>query len=336
MASGAAATAQQQEDWLLAGWERSQYDDKPGPSLGVIINPDRVVVVTGVSSGIGAAIARALAKRGCHVFGSVRKAEDAEALAAELGDFFSPLVFDVTDPKAIPAAAKEVRSRTKGRTLLGLVNNAGMHVGQSPLAHTPLEHIRRQMEVNVVGQVAVTQAFLPLLGMDASLQGKPGCVVNMSSIYGSYALPFSGPYSASKAALNLLSEALRRELRPFGIRVVILKPGPIRTGIWEGGLNNVTCFEGPYERALAKLRRFAEREWSNPAWFLPPEAVGERVWKALSAGAPAASYVVTPDWPKNWLAPTWLPTRLIDRAICARFGLLRPKARAGDRAPKAD
>ncbi|CAL8465376.1 g4912 [Coccomyxa elongata] len=321
--------AQEQEKWLLSGWERSQYDDEPRESLGIIINIDRVVVVTGVSSGIGYTVAKALVAHQCHVFGSVRSEADAKRLQGEFGDFYTPLIFDVTDEKAVHKAAAEVRSRMKGHTLLGLVNNAGIHVGLDATADLPIAKLKKQLDVNLVAQVSVTQAFLPLLGTDLKLSGNPGKILNMSSIYGSYTLPFSTAYSASKAGLNAVSEGLRRELKPFGIDVVIIAPGPIDTGIWEDVVENAESTKGksPFDTFVQKAHALAQTETKKAGWFLPPETIGEKVWKVLNTSSPAVQYVITPNWWLNWFGPTFFPRHLVDKEVTRRFGLHRPLKR---------
>ena len=190
------------------------------------------IVITGVSTGIGHATAQVLVRRGFRVFGSVRKASDGEALQQELGERFVPLHFDVTDESAIIAAAAQVRQQLDGQTLAGLVNNAGIAVA-GPLLEVSTADYRQQLEVNLVGPFLVTKAFAPLLGADDSLAGKPGRIVNLSSVSGIRAMPFLGPYSASKFGLEGYSEALRRELMLFGIDVVVVGPGPVKTAIWD-------------------------------------------------------------------------------------------------------
>jgi len=136
----------------------------------------RIVVVTGVSTGIGLAIAQVLTARGVHVFGSVRRPEDGERVRLELGDRFTPLVFDVTDEAAIAAAVPAVAESLRGQRLWGLVNNAGIAVG-GPLILQPLDVVRRHLEVNLIGALAAAQAFAPLLGTDRSREGRPGRIV---------------------------------------------------------------------------------------------------------------------------------------------------------------
>src|SRR5512132_2969025 len=153
------------------------------------------VVVTGISTGIGWAITKVLIQHGFRVFGSVRKAQDAERLSKEFGENFVPLLFDVTDEPAVQAAAQQVREQLHGETLFGLVNNAGIAV-PGPLMHLPTEDFRYQLEVNLVSVLIVTKGFLPLLGTDRSLHGKPGRIVNISSTGGKFGGPFVGAYVA--------------------------------------------------------------------------------------------------------------------------------------------
>src|SRR5919108_313280 len=169
------------------------------------------VVVTGVSTGIGWGIVKVLLQKGFRVFGSVRKTQDAERLSEEFGENFVPLIFDVTDEAAVQAGARQVREQLKGETLFGLVNNAGIAV-PAPLIHQDTDDFRHQLEVNLVSVLIVTKAFVPLLGSDRSLRGKPGRIINISSVSGKVGYPFLGAYAASKHGLEGFSESLRREL----------------------------------------------------------------------------------------------------------------------------
>src|SRR5512147_3329294 len=155
------------------------------------------VVVTGVSTGIGWAITKVLIQHGFRVFGSVRKTQDAGRLSKEFGKNFTPLLFDVIDEAAVQSAAQQVREQLNGEVLFGLVNNAGIAV-PGPLMHLATDDFRHQLEVNLVSVLIVTKAFLPLLGADRSQRGKPGRIVNISSVGGKAGGPFVGAYSASK------------------------------------------------------------------------------------------------------------------------------------------
>src|SRR5262245_13383183 len=160
-----------------------------------------VVVVTGVSTGIGWGTAKILIQKGFRVFGSVRKTQDAERLQKEFGENFVPLIFDVTDEPAVQAAAQHVREQLSGETLFGLVNNAGIAV-PAPLIHQATDDFRHQIEVNLISVLIVTKAFVPLLGSDRSLRGKPGRIINISSVGGKRGGPFLGAYVASKHGLE--------------------------------------------------------------------------------------------------------------------------------------
>jgi NAD(P)-dependent dehydrogenase (short-subunit alcohol dehydrogenase family) len=279
----------------------------------------RVVVVTGVSTGIGLAIARVLVGHGVHVFGSVRRAADADRVSAELGDNFSSLVFDVTDHAAIHAAVPDVAERLGQQTLWGLVNNAGIALG-GPLIHQPLDEVRRVIEVNTIGPLAVTQAFAPLLGTDRSRTGKPGRIVNISSVAGRISAPFLGAYAASKRGLEGMSEALRRELMIYGIDVVVINPGAIATPIWDKAeVQSGEQYEATEYAPL--LRRFLERALSTGRSGLRAEAVGDAVWTALSVDRPRTFYPIMRNRLTAWTIPLTLPSRLLDRLIARRLGI---------------
>ena len=277
------------------------------------------VVVTGVSSGIGAATARRLAGSGAHVFGSVRRLEAAARLQSELGDKFTPLIFDVREEGAVYAAASQVRQVLAGSRLCGLVNNAGVAV-PGPLALQPIAEFRDQVEVNLVGPLMVTQAFLPLLGTDPTLTGLPGRIINISSVGGKLGGPFLGAYVAAKHALEGLSETLRRELMLFGIDVIIVAPGAVATPIWD------KAEEVPLEPLAATpygpaLRRMRDDALSSGRAGYPPEKVAEVIWTALNTAKPAARYAVVINKLTNWTIPRLLPTRLVDRIIAGQLGL---------------
>jgi NAD(P)-dependent dehydrogenase (short-subunit alcohol dehydrogenase family) len=280
------------------------------------------VVVTGASTGIGWASAKLLLDKGFRVFGSVRKQADAERLKAEFGANFTPLIFDVTDEPAVLAAAREVRAALNGEKLAGLVNNAGIAVA-GPVLGLSADEFRRQMDVNVIGPIIATQAFGPLLGVDPSLKGPPGRIVMISSVAGKNGNPLTPAYSASKHAVEGLSESLRRELMMFGIDVVIVAPGPVRTPIWSKGQEaaDLSRYQNsPYLPALQKVTAYMQHLESIG---LPAEKIAECVHDALTLPNPKVRYHIAPDTMRYLLAAV-LPKRTMDRIIAKRLGLLPP------------
>jgi NAD(P)-dependent dehydrogenase (short-subunit alcohol dehydrogenase family) len=277
------------------------------------------VVVTGVSTGIGLATARVLATHGVHVFGSVRRLADGDRLRAELGERFTPLLFDVTDVAAIDAAVPIVAERLGGETLFGLVNNAGIAMG-GPLIHQPLDEVRRHLEVNTVGALATVQAFAPLLGTDRVRTGKPGRIINVSSVAGRISAPFLGAYAASKRALEGMSHSLRRELVLYGIDVIIINPGSVATPIWDKAESTDAARYAATDYAPF-LQRFLQSALRSGRAGLPAEAVGEAVWTALTVRRPRTFYPVVRRRLMNWTIPLALPARVIDRLIAKRLGV---------------
>ncbi|MEQ1755397.1 MAG: SDR family oxidoreductase [Micropepsaceae bacterium] len=285
-----------------------------------MVKAQKSVVITGVSSGIGWAAAKTLVDAGFRVWGSVRRDEDAKRLSAELGPNFLPLIFDVTDEKAVKTAAARVRSALNGETLAGLVNNAGIAVA-GPLVYLPVEQFRRQLEVNLTGVVVTTQAFAPLLGVDKALKGKPGRIINISSGGGKKASPFLGPYNASKFGLEGLSEALRQEMMVFGIDVIVIAPGTVATAIWDKAseISTEPYATTAYAKSIENVRFMAIKQGKAG---LPAMKLGQVVRKALTARFPKARYAVSrPSVAKYILA--LLSQRTIDRMTANAIGLKR-------------
>lgn len=277
------------------------------------------VVITGVSSGIGYAAALELAGRGYHVFGSVRREGDAARLQAALGERFTPLLFDVTDADAIGRAAEQVATALGSGGLAGLVNNAGIAVS-GPLMHVRPDDVRRQFEVNVVGVVAVTQAFLPLLGARPNPGHPPGRIVNVGSVSGRIAYPFIGPYAASKHALEALSDSLRRELLLFGVDVILIEPGSVVTPIWdkaeqEDYSHYMDTAYGPI------LRRFSKAAVRRGRNGMPVERVARTIAAALEHPRPRARYPLINHRISGWWLPRFLPARWFDRIVARMLGV---------------
>ncbi len=272
------------------------------------------IVITGASTGIGEACALCLDALGFRVFAGVRNPADSERLSRAASDRLVPVQLDVTDAQSVRSAAAKVACALGDAPLNGLVNNAGIAVA-SPLEFVPLDALRRQFEVNVVGQVAVTQAFLP------SLRRGRGRIVNMGSVSGRFASPFLGPYSASKFALEALSDSLRLELRPWGIHVSIVEPGVIATPIWRKSLLAAEDLlaEMPeeahtlYGRAIEAIRRRVDNIGGIPA-----ERVARVVAHALTARRPRPRYIVGRD-ARVAVALSYFPTHVRDWLVAKRI-----------------
>jgi len=279
------------------------------------------VVITGASTGIGWATAKLLLERGFRVFGSVRKQADADRLRGEFGVNFTPLLFDVTDEAAVLAAAREVRAALGGETLFGLVNNAGIAVA-GPVLELAADEFRRQMDVNVIGPIIATQAFGPLLGSDLSLKGPRGRIVMISSVAGKNGNPLMSAYSASKHAIEGLSESLRREMMLFGIDVIVIAPGAVKTPIWSKAEEvDISAYKNsPFFPALERIRKFMLHLGETG---LPAEKIAERIADALTSASPKVRYQITPD-PMRHLITAVLPKRMVDKIIAKRLGLLPP------------
>jgi NAD(P)-dependent dehydrogenase (short-subunit alcohol dehydrogenase family) len=281
------------------------------------------VMITGASTGIGFATAEHLAGKGWHVFAGVRKQADADRLKEALGDAVTPVMCDVTDDAQVKAAGETVRAALGDQTVSGLVNNAGVAVA-GPLLHLPIEDMQRQLEINVTGQLRATQAFRAITGCGAGRAGKPGRIVNISSVAGFSAMPLVTPYACSKFAMEAFTQGLRRELLMYGIEVVAINPGPIATPIWDKAEEldpnqyADTDYIGPIEKLMGFMVKRGRRG-------LPPVKVAEAVYAGLTDAKPRLNTVLTPDRFQTWLLSV-LPSRMTDRMIAKQLGLT-PEAR---------
>ncbi len=280
--------------------------------------PSSTILITGASTGIGEACARYLAERGHQVFAGVRKQADAERLQVNIPTNLTPVFIDVTDTETIARAVEIVTEAVGDGGLNALVNNAGIAV-TAPLEFVPLADVERQLAINVTGQIAVTQAFLPLI------RTARGRIINMGSIGGRSALPFVGAYNASKFALEAITDTLRLELRPWGIAVIIIEPGTIATPIWDKGVSEVDDVTAQfpqhaqdlYGAAMRRMRRMFEGAGRRG---IPPEQVAAAVDHAIRATRPKNRYVVGSDARQRvWLER--LPDRLRDWLIARTFKL---------------
>ena len=268
------------------------------------------MVITGASTGIGWAAANALRDQGFDVYAGVRKAEDAER-AREAG--LRPLTIDVTDSASIAAAAEEVGAAGQ---LVALVNNAGVAIS-GPVEYVPVDEWRKQIEINLIGQIAVTQAFLPLL------RAAGGRIVNISSIGGRLALPLAGPYAASKFALEAMSDSLRRELHGQGMHVALVEPGGVKTPIWEKGVSTANEIEAAMpaegrERYAAITRAIRKQvELIATKTGMEPSVVADAIVHAVTSPRPRTRYLLGRDARVRWAIAKRVPDRWFD-ALLAR------------------
>jgi NAD(P)-dependent dehydrogenase (short-subunit alcohol dehydrogenase family) len=274
----------------------------------------RTYVVTGASSGIGRATALALADRGNRVIAGVRRDEDAAALRTADARV-EPVILDVTNPEHVALLAE----RTSGLPVAGLVNNAGIAVG-GPLEGLPIDAVRGQYEVNVLGTVRVTQAVLP------SLRAAKGRIVNIGSIGGRVGTPFLGPYASSKAAIRSLSTALRGELRPWGIWVALVEPGAIDTPIWrkgEDGVPEATAALPEHVQRLydKQIRALVTTVRKTGRAAIPTDVVVDAIEHALTARRPRAVYTVGRDARVQAALHAALPARAFDALVARVMGL---------------
>ncbi|MCP9986704.1 MULTISPECIES: SDR family oxidoreductase [Streptomyces] len=289
---------------------------KPGSRAGAVVPHGRAVLVTGASSGLGRATALHLERLGFRVFAGVRRDADGEDLAAEAAHGrVDPVRIDVTDAESVRAAAERVAGLLDGGgALWGLVNNAGVCVS-APLECVPADRLRWQLETNVVGQLAVTQAFLP------QLRRSRGRIVNVTSGLGTVALPYLGAYAAAQYAKEALSDVLRRELAGFGVSVSVVQPGAIRTPIW-GKVGEVArealrhadgevaaLYRARFERFLAANEQGAQESPTTP------EDMARAVARALTGARPRTRYRVGADVRRLAVLARLLPDPLLDRYL---------------------
>lgn len=284
------------------------------------------VLVTGASSGLGAATAAGLAAAGFTVYAGVRSADSAARITRETPEI-RPVTLDVTSAESVRAAAAVIRAGTGTAGLHGLVNNAGICVS-APLECVPIDELRAELEVNLVGTVAVTQAMLPLLrlrGAGAPAGGPVGRIVNISSGIGRVAAPFLGAYAASQFAKEGMSDALRRELDPLGVTVSVVEPGAIMTPIWSKIATTADRVvagtdDDVNERYRRRFDLFLEmNEKRARTSRTRPEAVARVVTHAMTARRPRTRYRVGPDAWAASVAARLLPDRVLDAVVRRQF-----------------
>lgn len=281
----------------------------------------QTVVITGASTGIGRATAEHLAAKGWQVFAGVRKLADAAALT-EREPRIKPILLDVTRPEQVVAAVETVRAALDGQTLAGLVNNAGIAT-MGPLALQPLDQFEAHFSVNVFGLLRASQAFAPLLGMDETLGGGAGRIINITSVGGRLSAPFLGAYTATKHAVESMTDSLRRELVLFGIDAIAVGPGAVKTPIWDKA--EAANRSNPYARSAwaEPIDKFSETMLEGGRTGLDPAVIAKTIETALTAKKPKARYAPVPNKLTNFTLPTLLPKRMVDGVFWKRFGMAR-------------
>ena len=286
-------------------------------------NQDRgFVVVTGTSTGIGAATALHLAHERFHVFAGVRRQQDGDALRAQADDGVTPVIIDVTDHSTIEAAKATVAKVVGDRGLAGLVNNAGI-AKPAPIEFQPLDDFRTQLEVNLFGPVAMIQAFLP------QIRRGGGRIVNVGSIGGLLVLPLNGAYSASKFGMRAVSDALRLELRQWNIHVSLIEVAPVKTAIFGKTYAELDALEGTlgkagyglYEEQAAAVRTATEKAAADAD---PPLVIAKAILDALTSDKPKTRYLVGHGGKQVAVAAA-LPDRARDKALARELGLPEPE-----------
>lgn len=278
----------------------------------------RVALISGCSTGIGRATALRLDGNGWTVYAGVRKPDDAEDLAAAGSDRLRPLLLDVTDPGSIDACRERI-GKEAPRGLHALVNNAGVAY-TGPVEFIPLADFRAQLEVNLIGHIAMLQAMIPALRLTS------GRVINVTSIGGVVATPFFSPYNISKFGLEAVSDCLRTELRPWGIDTIAIEPGSIATEIWSRGAEQ---FERTRERmspdALPLYRRaleaMSQAGVETGARGMPADHAAAVIERAIEARRPRARYRIGRDAHAMATASRMLPDRLFDRLLARAMRL---------------
>ena len=265
------------------------------------------IVITGVSSGIGRASLDLLHEKGYHIFGSVRNQADADKLSNIYPDRFTPLLFDVQNHDEVVRASKVVFEHCE--TLAGLINNAGIAI-PGPLEHLSEQQFEKQLDVNVKSIRRITNLFLPLLGAKLNASKPPGRIINISSVSGLFNSPYNGAYSISKHALESMTDIYRRELRPYGIKVIAIEPGPIKTEIWKKNLNKMDEFkDSDYYEVLQKADKIIEKTEHSA---LPVENVSRLIAKCMTISRPKTRYIVHKNKFVFRLMAYYLPDKFSD------------------------
>ena len=279
------------------------------------------VVITGTSTGIGYATSKLFIENGYQVFGTVRNQNDANRVFSELGKLFMPLILDVTDETSVRESVKIVDDQIGDQKLSGLINNAGIGV-IGTIQSLSAEQFKYQFDVNLLGVFHCCQAYLNLLGADRSLSGNPGKIINISSISGEIGMPFMSAYNMSKFGLEGFSEGIRRELLMYGIDVVVIAPGPVKTPIW-GKINKKEEIKrydnSDYRESLSRAMKMTEK---MEQVGVEPRVIAERALSIIENTKKSTRYRIDPTRIQNILLQLF-PKRMADKMIAKRMGILK-------------
>lgn len=281
------------------------------------------ILITGTSTGIGYGTAKAFAGAGYRVIATVRNTEDAERLKRELGENIFPVLCDVTYPEHVASLPQYVKEISENGWLDGLINNAGIEI-VDPAELQNMDDIRSQFETNVFGLISVTKALLPLLGTKENGQRHAGRIINISSVGGVIALPFLSSYAATKFAVEGYSHSLRRELRLFGIKVMIIGVGAVKSEIWRkdklsGKLYKGTVYETPFEKLKSMMK-------SAESGAISEKSIGEKILKTYKTRWPKPRYTFTPNKFFNWSLPSVLPHSWVDALFNGMLAIRIPRS----------
>tara|TARA_A100001015_G_scaffold79582_1_gene88297 strand:+ start:379 stop:1230 length:852 start_codon:yes stop_codon:yes gene_type:complete len=278
------------------------------------------IVITGTSTGIGYASSKLFIENGYQVFGSVRNEADADKVSNELGSNFVPLIFDVTDEAAVKNSVKIVEDQIGEQKLSGLINNAGLGV-MGTIQSLSAEQFKYQFDVNVLGVFHCCQAYLDLLGADKNRNGDPGKIINISSISGEIGMPFMSAYNMSKFGLEGFSEGIRRELLMYGIDVVVIAPGPVKTPIWKkiNQKDEVQRYDNSdFRESVSRAMKMTEKMEQAGC---EPSVIAERALSIIENTKNKTRYRIDPTRMQNILLQLF-PKRVADRMIAKRMKII--------------
>ena len=274
------------------------------------------ILITGVSSGIGHGTLSYFVKKGFHVYGSVRNSKDANKLKKIFRENFTPLIFDVTKEAQVKKAASIVKKDLKNSNLLALVNNAGVAIS-GPILLQKVKDFEKQININLNGAFRVLKFFAPLCGAEKNNNSKKGVIFNISSISGKIGMPGVGAYTASKFGLEGLSHSLRRELIQYGVDVVIIGPGPIKSEIFDK--IDKKFLETLKKSDYAKVAKNIPKRMKNAKKIaFPPEEVGKLIFNALHDPNRKTRYTITPNKLMYWTLPMLITDRMLDKMVTKR------------------